>query len=329
MNSIDFVDRICRDIDRLLDEGNLEKADEGITNIFLRYGDNIQFLKKFNKLLGKYNFLKGDRLKSLEYFTEYIKDSPEDMDAVLYMTETLLDMGRSIEAFPYITRIMNREELLKRGRFFYLLYLIGIDNAENGYTIFKELHSENYLNINDYIKVSYYFLLKKKFDLAKDVILCGLNRFKGSNSLQDEYEYLLHIENYYRENLKKYYFGNLNKFGFKPDIYSRSLRLIVESLSIRNYNQYEIELSMELLHKLNRDKFSATYNMIAAICDYFIIHLFLEDWEINYVIEKFYDVKIASVKRHFFYLDNQGFFNQFYDNLENILKINIEEDYDE
>ncbi|MCA1927641.1 MAG: hypothetical protein LDL09_04410 [Calditerrivibrio sp.] len=329
MNSIDFIDKICRDIEKLLDEGDLEKADEGITNIFSRYGDKIHLLKKFNKLLGKYNFLKGDRLKSLEYFTEYIKDSPEDIDAVLYMAETLLDMGRDLEAFPYITKIMNREELFTRGRFFYLLYLIGIDNAENGYAIFKELHSANCLNVNDYIKVSYYFLLKKKFDLARDVILCGLNGFKGSNSLQDEYEYALHIENYYKENLKKYYFGNLDKFEFKTDIYSKSLRLITEGLSIRNYNEYEIALSIELLRKLNRNKFSATYNMIAAICDYFIIHLFLEEWEISYVIEKFYDVKIASVKKHFLYLDNQGFFNEFYDNLENILKINIEEDYDE
>jgi len=77
--------------------------------------------------------------------------------------------------------------------------------------IYRELHRNKMMNADDYIKLAYYFLLKRKFDNAREVLLNGLSFLKGSTLLQDEFEYLTYIENYYRENIRKYYFGNIDK----------------------------------------------------------------------------------------------------------------------
>jgi len=54
----------------------------------------------------------------------------------------------------------------------------------------------------------------------------------------------------------------------------------------------------------------------------------LDEWEISSIIEKFYEVKIASVKRAYASLENSTILNQFYDKLEEVFKINISDEYE-
>jgi len=104
VSSFSFIDKIFKQIDKLIEEGNLDKADEEITHFFSVYGNNLELLKKFNKLLGKYNFSRGNRLKSLEYMIQYNKDVPEDFEAAVYIAENLLDVGKDDEAVVHIAK---------------------------------------------------------------------------------------------------------------------------------------------------------------------------------------------------------------------------------
>jgi hypothetical protein len=328
VSSFSFIDKIVKQIDRLIEEGNLDKADEEITHFFSVYGNNMELMKKFNKLLGKYNFLRGNRLKSLEYMIQYNKDVPEDFEAAAYIAENLLDVGKEEEAVVHIAKLLNNPDFSSRGKFFYVLYLISVNNIEEATPLYRELHKNKKMNADDYVKLAYYFLLKRKFDNAREVLLNGLSFLKGSTLLQDEFEYLTYIENYYRENIRKYYFGNIDKFTFKPKIYVKSLRVLVESLSLRNYHEEEIELAISILIHLHTLHFSASHSMLAALCDYFLIQFLLDEWEISSIIEKFYGVKLASVKRAYASLENSTILNQFYDKLEEVFKINISDEYE-
>jgi len=45
VSSFSFIDKIFKQIDKLIEEGNLDKADEEITHFFSVYGNNLELLK--------------------------------------------------------------------------------------------------------------------------------------------------------------------------------------------------------------------------------------------------------------------------------------------
>lgn len=328
MTQINFLDILCKNIEEQIDSGELEKADKGITKIFMKYGDNPEFLKKIFRILGKYHYVRGDRLRSLEYFQQYQKDVSDDLESSSFIAEVLLDLGRHESALNYIIRLMNDEKYSVKGKIYYLFYQILMADYDNAISLYMELHSSHSLGVNDYIKIAYYFLIKMRFSNAKDVILNGLSNYQGNTALQDEYEYILDIENYHRNNIRRYYFNNIGRLEYKARVYSNALRYLVEILSIRNYAEMEIELMVEMLIGMNKIKYAATDKMLAAICDCYILDALLEEWEISVIIERFYGVKLQNVRKHIFKLDSMRFFDQFSDKVDEILKISFGEDFD-
>ncbi|ADR19117.1 tetratricopeptide repeat protein [Calditerrivibrio nitroreducens] len=328
MKKINFIDILCKDIENLIDAGELDKADEGITKIFMKYGEDPEFLKKIYRILGKYHYVKGDRLKSLEYFKQYEKDVSDDIESISFMAEVLIDLGRGEIALGYIMKLMEDEKYITRGRVLYLFYKILVSDYENAISIYKDLHQSHLLGVNDYIKIAYYFLIKKRFSQSKDVILNALSIYQGNISLQDEYEYIVDIEGYYKNNIKLFYFNNIERFSFKTSVYSKALRYLVEVLSIRNYAEVEIQLMVDMLIELNRIKYSASDKMLAAICDCFILEAILQEWEVSVIIERFYGVKLQNVKKHIAQLESINFFDKFMDRVDDVIKNSFGEEFD-
>lgn len=328
MTKINFIDILCNDIENLIDSGELDKADEGITKLFSKYGGDPEFLKKMFRILGKYHYVRGDRLKSLMYFQQYEKDVLDDLESTSFIAEVLLDLGRFVESLSYIMKMMEDPKYATKGKLFYLLYSILNADLDNAMSIYKDLHSSHLLSANDYIKIGYYLLLKKRFPLAKEVVLNGLSVFQGNTALQDEYEYAIDIENYYRNNIKRYYFGNIEKLTYKPKLYSKAMRYLVEILSIRNYSESEIEIIVEMLIAMNHIEYKATSKMLAAICDCYILEAILQDWELSVIIERFYGVKLQNVRKHIVALDRIHFFDQFLEKVDEIIKNSFSEDFE-
>jgi len=52
VKKINFIDILCKDIENLIDAGELDKADEGITKIFMKYGEDPDGIEYSSYMVG-------------------------------------------------------------------------------------------------------------------------------------------------------------------------------------------------------------------------------------------------------------------------------------
>lgn len=329
MKHFNFLDKIYDDIEKMIDNGELEEGLNALVNSAQVHNGNMLIdMDRHSKIYGKYLFYKGDRTRSMFLLRDYVQRRPDDEDAVLLYIENCLDLDKPDDAFNYLVRLMDKKNPSKKVTFFYLLYLISSNNFENAINLFKDLHRRKVLDVMEYIKISYYFLMKRRFDLCKDALLCGLSVHKGNTKLQEEFEYARQVEMFYIENIKKYYFPYIDKFQYRQELYAKGLRYMVEILSVRFYYEDEIELAADLLVEINKINFFVKYKTLAAICDYFLIRDIFEDWEADTVMIKFYGVKLETVKNRLNKIKKYGFMQEFDEKLEIIRENMGEYDYE-
>ncbi|MCX8084078.1 MAG: hypothetical protein N3C60_04070 [Calditerrivibrio sp.] len=320
MNKLSFIDRLFKDIENTIEKGDLEKANDEITKMFVRFGEDEEFLKKVCRVLGKYHLFKGDRSKSIDYFVAYEKAFSDDIEVVFLIADSLLDVGKTETAFKYIVKLMQYDGYQNVAQTLYITYKVMMADFDNALMLYKEQHSKHALRYKDYMRIAYELLLHKRFANAKEILLNGLSVYQGNTELQDEYEFILDIENFYKENIKKYYFSNIPRLSFKPKVYSNALRHLVEILTLRNYDEEEIKLFSEILIDLNKFQYSASDKVLAAIPDtYFMLHL-IGDEDLSIILERYYSVKLKTVKHHISTLESSGFFDYYLNSIDNLLK---------
>ncbi|MGA1863075.1 hypothetical protein OWM07_09330 [Deferribacter thermophilus] len=284
-------------INKLLNSENYPHAEKLLKAYLKDESLPINEKSKIYELLGIINYQTGNYPLSKRYYNISLKYNINNINSLVNLGNILIIENRFFEAINLMKKHLkispNRTEILKLLISCYSF----IGDITHSKIIFEKLLSTNSVDEQLFVDYAYGYILNKQFDIAKKIILNGLNRYPESFVLIDAYEEFSDIELNIKEIKKTLlipFLRNIHDLTFV-----KAGTLLTENMCIRGYFNFEIEKGLDLIKILQDNHYPINNStMLAAICEYFTtISISDSDFTLN-TIASFYNVSKNKLKKH-------------------------------
>ena len=295
---------IIKKINIMLESGSLDKAESLVKNTLRGKSITNYIRSMLYYFLGEINYHKDIIQLAKRYFKLSLKYYPDNEKTLYEISNLLIDEFEIKRAKKYIEKNLSKHKNNKEYKRQYAWCHILEGNNNIAIAIYKKLISDQKIDPESFVELSLGYLYNIDLEQAKKCILAALSKFPENEVVEEAFNEIVATEKNLKINNKEIFFKRLEELVYNRRTYSRALKEIVISMTVRGYFSFEIEKAADLLVSFNKRKIAfRKYQIPATICELIIS----EQLGVNYILNLlsyYYSVQPGTIKRWYDHINS-------------------------